>query len=125
VERYPELKADQNFLNLQRNLIETEERIALARGTSTSSPGPTTLRIAQMPDRFLAGLGRMRAAPLMEASGLRARGGEGKARLTGGRRSGRTFRRTAPPVDFAPQAPPEILGARGNTGIISVPFTLR
>ncbi len=31
-ERYPDLKANADFANLQKNLIETEQRIALARG---------------------------------------------------------------------------------------------
>jgi len=31
-ERYPELKANTTFTALQKNLIDTEQRIALARG---------------------------------------------------------------------------------------------
>ena len=31
-ERYPELKANSSFLNLHKNLVDTEQRIALARG---------------------------------------------------------------------------------------------
>ena len=31
IEKYPKLKSSELFLNLQRNLAETEQRIALAR----------------------------------------------------------------------------------------------
>ncbi len=67
-ERYPELKANQQFLTLQRNLIETEERIALARGYFNEIAAQYNTRLEIFPERFIARVGSMTSQPLMAAA---------------------------------------------------------
>lgn len=66
-ERYPELKTDGSFSRLQRHLIDTEERIALARGYFNDIATHWNTRLETVPDRFVAQLAAMRPQPLMEA----------------------------------------------------------
>jgi hypothetical protein len=66
-ERYPELKADTTFANLHRNLVDTEQRIALARGYFNDIATHFNTRLETVPDRFVAGLAAMRAQALLQA----------------------------------------------------------
>lgn len=66
-ERYPELKAEESFLNLQKNLIDTEQRIALARGYFNEIATFYNTRLEVIPDKFLAALAGMKAQPLLLA----------------------------------------------------------
>ncbi len=66
-ERYPQLKADSSFLNLQRNLSETEERIALARGYFNEVAAFYNTRLERVPDRFVALVGAMKPRALLAA----------------------------------------------------------
>jgi hypothetical protein len=66
-ERYPELKAEQSFLNLQQNLIDTEQRIALARGYFNEIATFYNTRLEVVPDKFLAALAGMQPQPLLLA----------------------------------------------------------
>jgi hypothetical protein len=67
-ERYPELKAQSSFLNLQKNLADTEERIALARGYFNEIATHYNTRLEVIPDRFIAALGGLRPQALMQAN---------------------------------------------------------
>ena len=67
-EAYPELKADQNFLALQQNLSETEQRIALARSYFNSIATFYNTRLGVIPDCFIASVGAMKPRALMEAA---------------------------------------------------------
>jgi hypothetical protein len=69
-ERYPEVKADGSFLNLQKNLTETEQRIALARGYFNDIATFYNTRLQVVPDRFIAAMGGMQPQTLMTASGF-------------------------------------------------------
>ena len=66
-EKYPELRAQDNFLNLQRQLVDTEQRIALARGYFNDIATHYDTRL-QIPDRFIGVLARMKPQPLMAAN---------------------------------------------------------
>lgn len=68
VERYPELKANESFGQLQETLIETEQRIALARSYFNDIATFYNTRLQIVPDRFLAALAAMKPHPLMEAN---------------------------------------------------------
>ena len=75
-ERYPDLKANSSFLNLHRNLVDTEERIALARGYFNDIATFYNDRLQTVPDRFIAALGSMKPRVLMTADDFeRANGG--------------------------------------------------
>ncbi|MBJ7882365.1 LemA family protein [Gelidibacter salicanalis] len=56
VERYPELKANQNFLELQSQLEGTENRINVARDRFNESVEPYNKHIKTFPNTVLAGL---------------------------------------------------------------------
>jgi hypothetical protein len=84
VEKYPELKAQQSFLELQEELAETEERIALARAYYNEIASFYNTRLEQLPDRFVVPLAGLREAPLLTAS---------------------EFERVPPKVDLTPETP--------------------
>jgi LemA protein len=55
VERYPDLKANQNFLNLQAQLEGTENRINVARNRYNESVGQYNILIKKFPNSIYAG----------------------------------------------------------------------
>jgi LemA protein len=56
VERYPELKANQNFLELQSQLEGTENRINVARDRFNKAVNTYNIQIKTFPNKLLAGL---------------------------------------------------------------------
>lgn len=69
-ESYPELKANEGFLRLSRELVETEQRIALARTYYNDIATHFATRLEIVPDRFVARLAAMRPLPLLETAGF-------------------------------------------------------
>jgi hypothetical protein len=67
-ERYPELRADSVFAALQRNLQDTEQRIALARGYFNEIATYFNRRLELVPDRFVAALAGLQPQALMAAN---------------------------------------------------------
>jgi hypothetical protein len=67
-ERYPAIKAQESFLNLQKNLADTEQRIALARGYFNDIATFYNTRLEVIPDRFIAVLAGMKPQALMAAN---------------------------------------------------------
>ena len=67
-ERYPQLKANQNFLALQNRISELEERIADRREFFNDSVNTYNMRIAQLPDVFVARVMRLQPRPMFRAS---------------------------------------------------------
>ena len=55
-EAYPDLKANQNFLNLQEELTATEDRIAYARQFYNDSVLSYNTQIQKFPTVLLAGM---------------------------------------------------------------------
>ncbi len=56
VERYPELKANQNFLELQEQLEGTENRINVERNRFNEEVNIYNIHIKKFPNSFLAGM---------------------------------------------------------------------
>ncbi len=56
VERYPELKANQNFLDLQQQLESTENRINVERNRFNEAVNTYDIHISTFPNKLLAGL---------------------------------------------------------------------
>lgn len=56
VERYPDLKANQNFMNLQAQLEGTENRINVARNRYNETVGSYNTLIRTFPNKLFAGL---------------------------------------------------------------------
>ena len=61
-ESYPELKSSQNFLHLQQQLAETEDRIAAGRRFYNANVRVYNTRIGQFPSNVIAGLGKFTPA---------------------------------------------------------------
>ena len=55
VERYPELKANQNFLELQSQLEGTENRINIARDRFNGTVEPYNIYVRKFPAKLIAG----------------------------------------------------------------------
>ncbi|MEI6196606.1 MAG: LemA family protein [Verrucomicrobiota bacterium] len=81
-ERYPELKANESFLALQKTLSDTEQRIALARSYFNEIATHYNTQLEIVPERYVARLGAMKPQPLMAAN---------------------DFERAAVTVDFTPK----------------------
>src|SRR5690606_12620587 len=56
VERYPELKANQNFLELQSQLEGTENRINVERNRFNELAAEYNIKIQQIPTNLIAGI---------------------------------------------------------------------
>lgn len=67
VERYPTLVADANFRQLFDTLVNTEQRIALARAYYNNIATHFATRLEQLPDRWVAGIVAMKPEPLLLA----------------------------------------------------------
>jgi LemA protein len=67
-ERYPDLKANRNFLSLQKRISELEERIADRREFFNDDVATYNTRIAQLPEVFLARQMKLRPRQLFQVS---------------------------------------------------------
>lgn len=56
VERYPDLKANQNYLQLQTELVNTEDRIQAARRFYNANVRDLNTRVEVIPSNLVAGL---------------------------------------------------------------------
>ena len=68
VERYPDLKANRSFAELQESLSETEQRIALARAYFNEIATGYNTCLEVVPDRFVASMGGLKQQPLLAAA---------------------------------------------------------
>ncbi|MFA4916637.1 MAG: LemA family protein [Syntrophales bacterium] len=66
VERYPDLKANQNFIRLQDELAGTENRIAVERRRYNDTVKAYNVAIRSFPANFLAGMFRFEKADFFE-----------------------------------------------------------
>lgn len=68
VERYPDLKANQNFLELQAQLEGTENRIAVARKDFNAAAQRYNVAVRRFPSNLVAGLFGFEKKPYFDAS---------------------------------------------------------
>ena len=68
VERYPELKANANFRDLQVQLEGTENRIAVERRSFNDAARAYNTAIKQMPGAIVAGFGHFQERPYFQAA---------------------------------------------------------
>ncbi len=66
-EAYPDLKANQNFLELQRELTATEDRVAASRRFYNANVRAFNTKIQTIPTNIVAGLAKMQTAEYFEA----------------------------------------------------------
>ena len=67
MERYPELETNAAFLRLQETLVETEQRIALAREYFNDIATFYNVRLEVIPDRWISKLSRLKPRALWDA----------------------------------------------------------
>lgn len=73
VERYPDLKANRNFLELQNELANTEDRIQAARRFYNANVRDFNTRTEVFPSNLLAGMFGFQRAEFFEIDDLRQR----------------------------------------------------
>lgn len=66
VEAYPDLKSNQNFLELQRQLTETEDRIANGRRFYNANVRQYNTRVESVPSNLIAGMFNFKKATYFE-----------------------------------------------------------
>lgn len=67
VERYPELKANQNFLSLQDQLEGTENRINVSRNEFNTSVASYNVKVTSFPSNIMAGMFGFKEKPMFQA----------------------------------------------------------
>jgi LemA protein len=67
-ENYPELKANNNFTQLQKRISDLEEKIADRREFFNDDVNTYNIRIQQLPDVFLAGMMHLQRRELFKAA---------------------------------------------------------
>ena len=67
-EKYPDLKANTNFMQLQGRITELEEKIAGQRNRFNEDVNVFNIRIAQIPANFVAGFMRLQPHALFQAA---------------------------------------------------------
>ncbi len=65
-ESYPDLKANENFLNLQRNISEMEEQLSAARRAFNASVNDYNNGIEKFPSNIIAGMMSFKRKPFFE-----------------------------------------------------------
>ncbi len=73
VEAYPDLKANQNFVELQRQLVDTEDRIAAGRRYYNARVREYNTKIESMPSNIVAGAYHFEKAGYFEVTDQNAR----------------------------------------------------
>jgi LemA protein len=68
-EAYPDLKANQNFLGLQSELANTEDKIAYSRQFYNSAVQTLNGAVQSIPTNIIAGMGGFKPEPYFEAVG--------------------------------------------------------
>jgi len=72
-EGYPELKADAHFLELQRELVNTEDRIQAARRFYNANVRDLNNRVEMFPSSLVAGMVSIGRAEFFEVESLSMR----------------------------------------------------
>lgn len=72
-ENYPELKASTNFMELQRELADTENKVQAARRFYNTNVRDLNIRVESFPDNLVAGMLGFRKMSLFELDDERAR----------------------------------------------------
>ena len=68
VEAYPDLKSNQNFLELQRQLAETEDRIAAGRRFYNANVRVYNTKVESVPSNIIAGMFKFEKATYFEVN---------------------------------------------------------
>ncbi len=105
VEAYPDLKSNQNFLELQRQLAETEDRIAAGRRFYNANVRVYNTKVESVPSNLIAGMFHFEKATYFEVNDPTVRQAPdvsfGEIAYRGDPQQGQLPpRQSAPPVQF-------------------------
>ena len=107
-ENYPDLKANQNFLALQSELSNTEDRIQAARRFYNANVQDYNRRVRAFPSGLVAGMFSFKEEEFFEIpEAERATVGEAPRVDFGSREAGATQTPVSPPAGGPSQAPPQ------------------
>ncbi len=67
-EKYPDLKANTNFMQLQGRITDLESKIAAQRGAYNEDVNTFNIRIAQIPAKFVAAFMGLQPHPLLQVA---------------------------------------------------------
>lgn len=100
VEAYPDLKANANFVELQKALTETEDRIAAGRRFYNANVRAYNTKLESFPTNIIAGMGRFEKATYFEVSDREVRSAQrvdfGTMSMSGPTQSQLTAQQSAP-----------------------------
>ena len=94
-EAYPDLKANQNFLQLQRDLTDTEDRVAASRRFYNANVRALNTKVETVPSNIVAGMFNIKTAEYFEVEDAQVRAAPQVSFGTSTR--GRPPRRLPPP----------------------------
>jgi LemA protein len=72
-EAYPDLKANTNFLQLQRDLTDTEDRVAASRRFYNANVRSLNTKVETVPSNLVAGMFGIKTAEYFELDDAQAR----------------------------------------------------
>jgi LemA protein len=110
-ENYPQLKANEQFIALQRELTETEDRIATGRRTYNSNVRALNTRVESFPSALIASVFHFEKAEYFEVDDAATRE---PVQVDFSSITGTPSVGTTPSQDAGPAAPPEA-GPGGDT----------
>jgi LemA protein len=104
VEAYPDLKSNQNFLELQKELTETEDRIAAGRRFYNANVRVYNTKVESVPSNIIAGMFKFKQATYFEVNDPTVRQAPsvsfGEIAYRGDDQQGQLPQRSAPGVQF-------------------------
>jgi LemA protein len=109
VENYPDLKANQNFLQLQTELANTEDRLQTARRFYNANVRDYNRRVKQFPSVFIANMFHFEEEEFFEIEEAIREGGAPQVDFGAPTGSGAPLAnepQAAPPVSTSPATPP-------------------
>jgi LemA protein len=106
VENYPDLKANQNFLALQQELSNTEDRLQTSRRFYNANVRNYNERVQQFPSMFIARTFGFEQEEFFEVDDALREAGPPRVDFTGSAPAADVEQTSQPPVPSAPTPPP-------------------
>ena len=105
-ENYPQLRANENFLALQRELSNTEDRLQTARRFYNANVRDYNRRVQSIPSNLIAGMFNFEEEKFFEVDDALREAGPPRVDFTGSAPAANVERTSQPPAPSAPTPPP-------------------
>ncbi len=116
VENYPDLKANQNFLALQQELSNTEDRLQTSRRFYNANVRNYNERVQQFPSMIIARMFGFEQEEFFEVDDALREAGPPRVDFTGSAPTANVEQTSQPPAPSAPTPPPSALGTAAALG---------